>query len=574
MSSEKYDTKDMRMIDYLNIMATLVYLGTIVLFLIKKPAFLYSPAKNQPSPKLEKFLFFLILGAAIFLRFYRLATLPEGLHQDEASNSYEGFAIANYGIDRNGYPYPIYPITFGSGGGNPLLIYTYALICKFTEPSVFSYRCIFAVYGTLTIILFYLLLHKIYDTKTALLGMSLLTLMPWHIVLSRWGLDSNNIPFWSILIVLLFYYANQTQKTSLYIITSILCAVILYCYGSATFVMPFFVLFACGYSLWTKRITIKQLIYSGFAFLLFAFPIAVFYFINVFDFPAIVTSNFSFARFTGNHTNSTFLAFNAGLPKALLENLVHLLKMITIGTQDELWNYVPGYFTLYHFTFPVTFLGIYVGFKDVLRDFKKRNYNRHALMCCMLLGTFTIALFMVPNINRLVFLWLPLIYFMVLGFYTLGKYSRYLLALSLLLFGLGSVSFVKDYFTEYGTMSNFLFMKGYGDAVVYAEEIHEEGTIIYSTYENLASPYLTVLLYTRTSPFDYIETAVYKDEDAEFKIASSFTHYVFGLPEDITDEKYYKNIIIISNTERERFHGLPYSQTEFGNYTVLEYCGD
>lgn len=551
--------------------ATALYFIAVILFFIKKPSFLNTPMKNTISPKWEKVFFILILGLGIFLRFYRLATLPEGLHQDEASNSYEGFAIANYGIDRNGYPYPIYPITFGSGGGNPLLIYTYALICKFVEPSVFSYRCIFATYGTLTVLLFYLFLKNILGNKTALIGMGMLALMPWHVVLSRWGLDSNNIPFWSILILLLFYYANSTKKTSYYIITSILCAVILYCYGSATFVMPFFVLFACSYNLWTKQISLQQLLYCALAFFIFALPIAIFYFINVFDLPAIVTSNFSFARFTGNHTNTTFLALDHTLPSALLDNLLHLLKMLTIGTVDELWNYVPGYFTLYHFTFPVTFVGIFVGFKDVIKDLKKRVYNHHSLMCCMFLGAFIMALFMSQNINRMVFIWLPLIYFLVLGFYTLGNYSRYIFALLILLFGLGSISFAKDYFTEYGPMSNFLFMKGYGDAVAYAEEIHEEGTIIYSTYENLASPFLTVLLYTRTSPFDYIETAVYKDEDAEFKIATSFTHYVLGLPEDITNEKYYENVIIIANSEQERFKDLPYSQTTFGNFTVLEY---
>lgn len=560
----------MRIIDYYNIVAMIIYLGIVALFLIKKPAFLQTPTKQNIPQKWEKVFFFLILILGIFLRFYRLATLPEGFHQDEASNSYEAFAIANYGIDRNGYPYPIYPITFGSGGGNPLLIYTYALICKFIEPSVFSYRCIFATYGTLTLILFYFFLKKIHGNKAAILGMGALAVMPWHVVLSRWGLDSNYIPFWCILILFLFLCANHTQKTHLYVITAILCAVILYCYGSATFVMPFFVLFACGYSLWTKRMTIKQLIYSGIGFLIFAFPIAIFYFINVFDLPAIVTPYFSFAKFTGNHTNSTFLALDSTFPKAFLENIFHLLQMLTVGCQDELWNYVPGYFTLYHFTFPVTFLGIYVSFKEVISDLKEKKYNNHALMCCMFLGATIIALMMSQNINRIIFIFLPLIYFMIVGAISIGKYSRYLFACVIVLFGLGSFSFVKDYFTEYGTMSNYLFMKGYGDAIVYAESIRDEDDLIISTYENLASPFLTALLYSRTSPYDYLETAVYQGEGAEFTIATSFTHYIFGLPEDIEDEKYRDDIIIISNMEKERFENLGYKMTEFGNFTVLE----
>lgn len=561
----------MRIIDYYNIIATILYLGIVFLFLIKKPSFLYSPYKKNISRNWEKLFFFLILITGTFLRFYRLASLPEGLHQDEASNSYEAFALSHYGIDRNGYPYPVYPITFGSGGGNPLLIYTYALMLKFIEPSVLSYRCIFATYGTFTLVLFYLFLRKIHDNRTALLGMGALAVMPWHVVLSRWGLDSNYIPFWVILIILLFLQANHTKKTYLYVITAILCAVILYCYGSATFVMPFFVLFACGYSLWTNRMTWKQLIYSGIGFLIFAMPIAIFYFINVFDLPAIITPYFSFAKFTGNHTNSTFLALDATLPKALVENIFHLLQMLTIGCQDELWNYVPGYFTLFHFTFPITFLGIYVAFKEVISDLKIKKYNNHALMCCMLLGATIIALMMSQNINRIIFIFLPLIYFMIVGATSIGKYSKQLLACVIILFSLGSVSFVKDYFTEYGPMSNYLFMKGYGDAITYAESIRDEDDLIISTYENLASPFLTALLYSKTSPYDYLETAVYKGLDDEFKIASSFTYYRFGLPDDIEGEKYKEHIIIISNMERERFEFLGYKMTEFGNFTVLEY---
>ena len=559
----------MRIIDYYNILAIGLYVCIVILLVIKKPSFLHNPVKQTLPFKWEQLFFFLFMVIGIFLRFYRLATLPEGFHQDEVSNSYEAFAIANYGIDRNGYPFPVYPITFGSGGGNPLLIYTYALICRFTDPSVFSYRCIFAIYGCLTLVLFFFFLKKIHGNKAALIGLGALAVMPWHVIISRWGLDSNYIPFWCILIMLIFLHANHTQKTHLYVITAALCAVILYCYGSATFVMPFFVLFACGYSLWTNRMTWKQLIYSGIGFLIFAMPIAIFYFINVFDLPAIITPYFSFAKFTGNHTNSTFLALDHTLPKALLNNTIHLLKMLTIGTEDELWNYVPGYFTLFHFTFPITFLGIFTSFREVLVDLKQKKYNNHALMCCMLLGATIIALMMSQNINRIIFIFLPLIYFMVVGAITIGKHSKHLLTLVIIIFGLGSCSFIKDYFTEYGPMSNYLFMKGYADAITYAEEIREEDQIIYSTYDNLASPFLTALLYSRTSPYDYLETAVYKGENDEFRVASHFTHYYFGLPEDIEDEKYQNHILIISMNEKLRFENLGYNIKEFSNFLVL-----
>ena len=158
---------------------------------------------------------------------------------------------------------------------------------------------------------------------------------------------------------------------------------------------------------------------------------------------------------------------------------------------------------------------------------------------------------------------------MVMGAATIEKRSKYLVSLVIIIFGLGALSFVKDYFTEYGAMSNYLFMKGYGNAITYAEEIREEDQYIYSTYENLASPFLTALLYSHTSPYDYLETAEYKGEHDEFRVAKSFTHYYFGFPEDIEDSKYRDHILIISTLERERFEDLGYEMKEFDNYIVL-----
>ena len=290
----------------------------------------------------------------------------------------------------------------------------------------------------------------------------------------------------------------------------------------------------------------------------------------MFGFSAIITDIFTVPTFTGSHTSTVFIPLNSSILKTLVGNVLHLLQMLTIGCEDELWNYVPGYFTLYHFTFPITFLGIFLGFKDIIRDLKGKKYNGHAIMGSMLLAAFLFSFILNQNINRMVFFFLPTIYFFGYGLYCIGNYSRYLLAAAIIILSLGSVSFTKDYFTEYGPMSNYLFMKGYGDAIAYAEEIREEDQIIYSTYENLASPFITALLYSKTSPYDYLETAEYKGMEDEFRVAISFTHYRFGFPEDIEDTKYKEHILIISAMEKEHFENLGYNMKEFGNFIVLE----
>ncbi|MBQ9990260.1 MAG: glycosyltransferase family 39 protein [Lachnospiraceae bacterium] len=594
----------MRIIDYFNLAAAVIYLAVVFLFLIKKPSVLQTSglfrkssgsallgrqasgffqntsgsllSVRQASASLlsdrqEKIIFCLFLGLGIFLRFFRLADMPEGFQQDEASNAYEAFALSYYGMDRNGYHWPIYPITWGSGGGSPFLIYLCALVIRIFGNSVLTFRSVIAFFGICTLILFYLYIKKVHNSTAALIGLGALAVCPWHVILSRWILDCNTIPFWVILVLLLFWKASITGKTLHYLITAAVSGLCLYCYGSATVVIPLFLLLACCYNIYVGRLSIKQLLLSGLSFLLVVAPLAVFYFINLFELPAIVTDYFSIPRFVGNHTDSVFLSFDSSLPGKLLENLIHVIKMLTIGTTDEAINYVPGYFTFYHFTFPISFLGLYLAFRDMFKGGRKKAYSKHSPMVCMFTAAFLFSFMIDPNINRMIFLFLPLVYFFVLGADAIRKYSVYLCGVVLILLSLGAASFTKDYFTEFNQTTSYLCMKGYGKAIQYAESIRKDGQMIYSTYEGLASPFISALYFSETPPQDFVDTVVYKDPNGEFLVASSFTHYVFGLPEDILEEKYHDSIIIISMGEKENFAFDHYKITEFDYYAVVEY---
>ena len=116
----------MRIIDYYN------YIATAACILLGVAAVCCYFRKNKrTSPGISDattyFIFALIMIAACLLRLYKLGDIPYGLQQDEASIGYDAFCLANYGIDRNGYHWPVYPITWGCGGGSPLLIYMYAV---------------------------------------------------------------------------------------------------------------------------------------------------------------------------------------------------------------------------------------------------------------------------------------------------------------------------------------------------------------------------------------------------------------------------------------------------------------
>lgn len=156
----------------------------------------------------------LIISAA--LRLIALSDLPAGMNQDEASIGYDSWAIANYGVDRNGYHNPVYPVAWGAGHG-PFYMYAASLFIKILGNSLFAYRLPQALLGVLSVWVLYLLLKKTTNRFTAYTGALLLAVAPWHIISSRWGLDANPAPFLILFALYFFVKGCQDKKTWSYL---------------------------------------------------------------------------------------------------------------------------------------------------------------------------------------------------------------------------------------------------------------------------------------------------------------------------------------------------------------------
>lgn len=546
----------------------------------------------------------LFLGA--FLRMWNLTALPDGLQQDEASIGYEAFCLANYGIDRNGYHWPVYPITWGSGGGSPIMIYLNVLTTKLFGSRIWSIRIVPAFLGVMTLLLFFLLLKKSFGRRTALTGLAVLSLTPWHIILSRWSLDSNTMPFWQLLALFTLIQAISTdssksrrKQTGLYLLAAFFFGVCLYSYGSANVVIPLTLFFACVRLLRTGRIRIRQLMGCFVVFVLTCLPLALFYAVNFFGLPEIASSWISFPKFTSSHFGSVFVAFDQTLPHVLLHNLKDLVLMLTVGIPGEVsWNAMPGYWTLYCFTFPVTFAGILFGRRTKAAE-SPAGRAAGDVFRAALLAALLFSLFIQQDINRDVLLFLPLVYWYVMGprfLFILGKHTftarpeSIVFAapafLSLVLFFAGFASFARDYYGgEYNEVAASDFMPGYGDAMVYATKLAEkkgEASIVYSTYDLVASPFMLTLYYTKYNPYDFMDTVVYKDPEAEFRVASSFGRYVFGLPagdsadsakaEDLSclqAPDYENDIFVLTTAQAQAFDDADYDKTVFKDRFVV-----
>lgn len=158
-----------------------------------------------------------------------------------------------------------------------------------------------------------------------------------------------------------------------------------------------------------------------------------------------------------------------------------------------------------------------------------------------------------------------------------------------LLFG-GFVSFARDYYGgEYNKVAASDFMPGYGDAMILATELAEkkgEASTVYSTYDLVASPFMLTLYYNKCDPYEFMDSVVYKDPEAEFRVASSFGRYVFGLPGTTSSEgndsiseddvlsglqtpEYANDIFVLTTAQAQAFDDAVYDKAVFKDRFVV-----
>lgn len=495
----------------------------------------------------KQLLFILVLITAVLVRAIQFSSHPGGLNQDEASIGYDTWALLNYGIDRNGYSFPVHLVAWGSGQ-NVLYAYLSMPFVKLFGLNVFSVRIVNLIFSLLTVIAVYFMVKKFKGYKTAIISMALVAISPWNIMLSRWGLESNLFPAMFFLSIWTLLAALDNKKFMYF--AAFLFAVTMYSYGSSYLVITLFCLISFIYFIVNKLVPIKTLILSALVFLVFAFPIYLFMIINVFQLDSI-----SLGIISVPHTYGARISTQAGTTiQDFFNNINQNVIMQVDGSQR---NSFAFYGCFYVISLPFCIYGIVKCVKN-RKPFDIIMLN--AFICSMLLFIY----YKDPNINRVNAIYLPMIMFTALGAGSFIKSKTQLISIAVT-YAICFVGFTAQYFGEpYKQSIANEFYDSFDEAILKAEELSGGNQTVYVT-SNVNMPYIYVLFYTQTPPSDFINTVVYSNPQSQFQLVSSFDNYVFNSSYLTSGAK---GIYIVDNSNLTTIRQFTDEIYTYSNYSV------
>lgn len=298
--------------------------------------------------------YYLSLGLLflIFLmtRLWMLTTLPVGLDIDEAGMAYDAWSLAHYGVDRYLKSWPVYLTNFGDGQ-SVLYCYLCVGLFKLFGYHLFLIRMPAVLFSFLNVLFGILIIRKIYPEKKwlSLFVGALLTVCPYFILASRFGLDCNLMLGMSTIFLYCFISAMESERYVWYIIAGITGGLVLYTYAISYMVLLAFLLLSFIYIIWTRRFSLLKWLSMAIPLGILAFPLILVQYVNAFGLEEMHLGPFTITK---------LLVYRASeIGNFSKRNIRQIFKSVFID--DGLhYNSIPEFPNMYYITIPLIVLGI------------------------------------------------------------------------------------------------------------------------------------------------------------------------------------------------------------------------
>lgn len=229
------------------------------------------------SPKVQKLAIIIVFLISVILRFYKLGEIPPSIDWDEAAIGYNAYSILKTGKDEFGESFPLAFRSFNDYKP-PLYIYLTVPAVALFGLTEFAVRLPSAIFGSLTILVTYLLIKELFEVQDLttkwlpLVTAGLLAISPWHLYFSRVGFEANIGVFLNVLGVLLFILGIKRNTWYLYF-SAIVFSIGLYAYHSERVFIPLLVLGL--FVIYRKQLIRykKEVVISGIIGFIIIFPL-------------------------------------------------------------------------------------------------------------------------------------------------------------------------------------------------------------------------------------------------------------------------------------------------------------
>ena len=483
---------------------------------------------------------------------------------------------------------PIYFLNY-DGGQSPLYIYIGAIFVKIFSLNLWATRLPMAIISSISIYIFYKIIIMRYDENDAenrfniIFALLFFVINPYHIMKSRWGLDCNLFPELMLLGVYFLIKFLNGKKNKDFFIAFIVLAISSYTYATSYLALPIFCILVYVYCIKYKFINYKMILQSLIIVLIITWPLILFIIVNFFD-----LDNIEFVFMTIPKLKSNRMSL---LTSFSINNIIRLFKILILQYDFLYYNAIRGVGIYYIYSFPVLIFGVI--------KYIKEKYNRHKdvsfiddVFMMWLLSSVVLAMFLKEiNINRINFMIIPLIYFVIKGFIYLFSYiskMKYKVLLNTIIILVLTINFTvflykyvdlnikKENLIEidtYNTNKDDTFLVGLDDVITYIDTLNADR--IYALgIDAMMDVYVSY--YLKLDPKTHFNKRIYFKDSKAAHILSNWYFEKPVIMNDINGKKYInmanqKGVVyIIRKSFVDMVDTNIYNIKYFGKYAVCE----
>jgi hypothetical protein len=541
------------------------------------PAAAVPATARIPSAARDRRLHLVLLMAIVclgaFARLWEFGAHPAGLHQDEASIGYEAHNLLFYGVDRAGLSYPVHLVAWGSGQNAAYAYAAMPFVAVFGLTPL-AVRLPMLLAGLASLALFGYIGWGLFGSKVGVFAAFLLAISPWHIMLSRWALESNLMLFWFLAGLACVVTAMRARRGQVawMALAGALFAVCPYNYNTAYLSAPAFVAGCAAVLLFTRAVRPAAVAALLIACGVLIVPITLFVAVNALQLETMQLGPLTIPRLPGTarHVQMTVLGAESPL-RQLLANADMFFNLLKDEKDGTITNTLPPYGVLYGVLLPLALGGIVVliaraarpRVPDPASHLRRGHHLGAGVLLIWLLAAACVGVVGSMNINRASLIFLPMILAASVLIVACDARLPGIALAAALAFGGGFILFTDDYHSQ-GFKDRIAaeYQPGYLDALRFARDVSRERVCVQA---GAGLRYAHALFADPIDPRRFADTVIYDDPQGAFRGVKRYDRISFTECDGQTHDAY---VMSVQDAPPLPPGAATWSQRDLGPYRV------